>query len=162
MPQQTGDPPVLKQIAYSDITVSDNGRLHAGDNYTTNHYNTTTYTCYYAATVAASGRRALAVDSSLSASADVRSMEQVKTAYTSFREVITPDDDFHFGSTELSDVRKAALDVQKRLASRGTSRNTGRLERLLVKLDQFSQAADVLCKGSPYMPYIWVRCLRSE
>ena len=61
-----------------------------------------------------------------------------------------------FQDTTLQDVWNAVGDVEKRLAAKAQSRGLRRLKPLLDGLEHYSKAIEVLCNGTPYLPWIWV------
>lgn len=60
-----------------------------------------------------------------------------------------------FRQTSLEDARKAVLDTEARMASRGCLRNTRRLMPLFEGLQHYSRVIEVLCNGVPFMPLVW-------
>lgn len=93
---------------------------------------------------------------SLSATADCQALAQIEEAFTRFQNIVNHDDTRQFHSTQLQDVRAAALEIQKRLAAKRSSRNLRRLQPLLDGLAHYSKAIEVLCNGTPYLPWVWV------
>jgi tRNA nucleotidyltransferase (CCA-adding enzyme) len=89
---------------------------------------------------------------------DDEALANIEKAYKNFQRVITPDDARAFHSGTLRDVRDAALDIQKRLAAKQSSRNMRRIKPLLDSIDHYSKFMDVLCNGVDYLPCVWV-CL---
>lgn len=65
------------------------------------------------------------------------------------------DDYREIVSTELQDVRNAAREIEQELAARQCLRNMRRIEPLLNGLDSYSKVVEVLCNGTPYLPWIW-------
>lgn len=81
-----------------------------------------------------------------------------QTMHTAFKELegtITTDDSKDFSDSTLSRVREEALAIENRLAARRSLRNMRRLMPLFTALEHYSKAIDVLCNGTPYMPWIW-------
>ncbi|KAF2493309.1 hypothetical protein BU16DRAFT_563472 [Lophium mytilinum] len=60
-----------------------------------------------------------------------------------------------FGTTGLQDVRDAAKDIERQLAARQCLRNMKRIQPLLDGLEKYSKVVEVLCNGTPYLPWIW-------
>ena len=79
----------------------------------------------------------------------------IKAAYQDLESVITPNDSRLFYSTTLEDVRNAAIRIEEQLAARQSLCNMGRLERLFGGLQHYSKSIDVLCNGTPYLPWLW-------
>ncbi|KAI9667637.1 MAG: hypothetical protein M1821_000454 [Bathelium mastoideum] len=76
-------------------------------------------------------------------------------AFERFSATVTAEDHRQFSSTELKDVRDAALQIESQLSTRGALRNMRRLQPLLQGLEHYSKAIEVLCNGTPYLPWIW-------
>jgi len=85
--------------------------------------------------------------------ADVR--QTMHTAFKELQGTITTDDSRGFPESTLSRVREEALDIENRLAARRSLRNMRRLMPLFTALEHYSKSIDVLCNGTPYMPWIW-------
>lgn len=85
--------------------------------------------------------------------ADVR--QTMHTAFKELESTITTDDSRCFPESTLSHVRNEALDIENRLAARRSLRNMRRLMPLFTALEHYSKAIEVLCNGTPYMPWIW-------
>jgi len=88
---------------------------------------------------------------------DSQALADIDEAYTKFQNIITQDDARTFRSDELRDVRNAALEIQKRLAAKQSSRNLRRIQPLLDSINHYSKFMDVLCNGVDYLPCVWVR-----
>ncbi|KAF2108444.1 hypothetical protein BDV96DRAFT_636736 [Lophiotrema nucula] len=68
----------------------------------------------------------------------------------------TSIDDYHeFRATSLRDVREAARAIERQMAARQCLRNLRRLDIFLGGLERYSKAIEVLCNGTPYLPWIW-------
>jgi hypothetical protein len=61
-----------------------------------------------------------------------------------------------FSDTTLRDVYEAAKQIEQQLAAQQRLRNLKRLEPLLNGLEAYSKVIEVLCNGTPYLPWIWV------
>ncbi|KAK1849669.1 NACHTdomain protein [Colletotrichum chrysophilum] len=57
--------------------------------------------------------------------------------------------------TSLSDVRTAALHLESELASRRSLRNMQRLTPLFQGLEHYASAMNVMCNGTPFLPWAW-------
>ncbi|KAL1624892.1 hypothetical protein SLS54_003616 [Diplodia seriata] len=79
----------------------------------------------------------------------------IKEAFTRLSQSITPDDARRFQSTTLKDVRQAAVEVEDKLATSRSLRNMRRVESLLNGIEHYSKVLEVLCNGTPYLPWIW-------
>lgn len=91
------------------------------------------------------------------AAAAQSSMEE---AFQRFKQSASKSDAREFQTTLLKDVHDAARDVERKLAAKGSARNFRRLLPLLEGLGHYSGAIEVLCNGTPYLPWIWVRIRR--
>ncbi|KAH7241487.1 hypothetical protein BKA59DRAFT_529143 [Fusarium tricinctum] len=60
-----------------------------------------------------------------------------------------------FANTTLEDVKKAARSIENQLAARQSLRNMRRLMPLFRGLEHYSKVVDILCNGTPYLPWIW-------
>lgn len=80
----------------------------------------------------------------------------IESAFTRLKSSITTEDAREFGSTTLKDVRQAALDIQAAMRQRGFVRNMAKIEPFFKAMDIYSKPLDVLCNGTPFLPWIWV------
>lgn len=81
--------------------------------------------------------------------------QTMRVAFEELERTVTPADSRIFRSTTLEQTRIIALDIEKELAARRALCNTRRLEPLLRGLEHYSKAIDVLCNGTPFLPWIW-------
>jgi hypothetical protein len=81
--------------------------------------------------------------------------QTIKTAFDQLDKTILPDDSREFSKTTLEDVRKTALEIENQLAARRSLRNMGRLLPLFNGLEHYAHVIDVLCNGTPYLPWVW-------
>ena len=79
----------------------------------------------------------------------------LEEAFLRLKDSVTPSDARDFESTTLKDVRKMAIEIEQRLAARNSLRNLRRIEPLLQKLEHYSRPLDILCNGTPFLPWIW-------
>jgi len=79
----------------------------------------------------------------------------MKTAYEDLERTITPADSRDFRLKSLQDVQTAALEIEKKLSARRSLRNMRRLMPLFKGLEYYSKAVNVLCNGTPFLPWIW-------
>lgn len=56
----------------------------------------------------------------------------------------------------VDDVRHAIQRVEQQMAARQSLRNFDRLTPFLNAIDRLTKPIDVLCNGTPFMPYAWV------
>lgn len=81
--------------------------------------------------------------------------QTMRTAFEDLDKTITPADSRDFRAITLQDVRNAALEIERQLAARRSLRNTRRLMPLFKGLEHYSKVVDVMCNGTPYLPWIW-------
>lgn len=79
------------------------------------------------------------------------------TAFERLKEVVSKDDARSFNSTRMEDVWTTARDIERYLASRRSLRGFRRIQPFLAGIEQYSKVVEVICNGTPYMPFIWVR-----
>ncbi len=77
-------------------------------------------------------------------------------AFEKLKESVSPSDARNFQSTTLQDVWKAATEIEKSLRQRQSVRNMRRIAPFLKGLEKYSKTIEVLCNGTPYLPWIWV------
>lgn len=78
-------------------------------------------------------------------------------AFERLRRSVSTDDARDFQSTDLQHVREAARDIERQLAARQCLRNLRRIQPLFDGLERYSKTVEILCNGTPYLPWIWVR-----
>ncbi|EDU43054.1 conserved hypothetical protein [Pyrenophora tritici-repentis Pt-1C-BFP] len=66
------------------------------------------------------------------------------------------DDQRDFADTTLRDVWEAVGEIERLLAARQCLRNMKRLEPFLNGLEAYAKVVEVLCNGTPFMPWIWL------
>lgn len=76
-------------------------------------------------------------------------------AYERLMATVTPLDAREFHSTALKDVFTAAQDIERQLAASQSLCNVRRIAPLLDGLKLISGPVEVLCNGTPYLPWIW-------
>ncbi|KAM0437530.1 hypothetical protein ACHAPT_001894 [Fusarium lateritium] len=59
------------------------------------------------------------------------------------------------GVASVDDVRHAIRGIEEHLAARQSLRNLDRLTPFLDAIDRLSKPIDVLCNGTPFLPYVW-------
>lgn len=79
----------------------------------------------------------------------------LKTAFDELDRTITPGDKRDFGKTTLQDVHKSALEIENQLGARQCLRNMRRLKPFFRGLEHYSKFIEILCNGTPYLPWIW-------
>ncbi|KAL5382784.1 hypothetical protein DPSP01_006342 [Paraphaeosphaeria sporulosa] len=79
----------------------------------------------------------------------------MKTAFDELERTITPADARDFRTTSLDAVRMAALELEKRMEAKQALRNMRRLKPLLDGMEHYAKVVDILCNGTPFLPWIW-------
>ncbi|KAJ4127046.1 hypothetical protein NW768_008667 [Fusarium equiseti] len=79
----------------------------------------------------------------------------IKSAHDELDRIISPGEKRNFAETTLQDVQDAALKLENQLAARQSLRNMRRLMPLFRGLEHYSKVAEILCNGTPFMPWIW-------
>ncbi|KAM0344892.1 hypothetical protein ACHAPU_007025 [Fusarium lateritium] len=79
----------------------------------------------------------------------------IKTAYDELDRTINPADKKELSNTTLEHVINAARSIEDQLAARQSLRNMRRLMPLFQGLEHYSKVVDILCNGTPYLPWIW-------
>jgi hypothetical protein len=62
-----------------------------------------------------------------------------------------------FASTKLKDVWSAVREIDSKQRKRQSAQNLRRVDPLLRGIENYAKVVDVLCNGTPFMPYAWVR-----
>lgn len=79
----------------------------------------------------------------------------IRSAFEKVRSIVNPTDARDFNSTTIEDVRKAALVIERQLAARQSLCNLRRLNNLFAGLDHYARVIEVLCNGTPFLPWVW-------
>ncbi|KAI1669942.1 NACHT domain-containing protein [Pyrenophora tritici-repentis] len=79
----------------------------------------------------------------------------MRTAFEELERTVTPADSNTIRSTTLEQTRIEALHIEKQLAARQALCNMRRLDPLLDGLKHYSNVVDILCNGTPFLPWIW-------
>ncbi|KAL7942168.1 hypothetical protein V8C42DRAFT_332740 [Trichoderma barbatum] len=91
----------------------------------------------------------------LSNRASLEAQRMMRKAFMELEQVITLADRAQLKNISLDDVQQAALRVERRLAASQSLRNMRRLAPLFTGLQHYSQTIEVLCNGTPYLPWVW-------
>ena len=81
-------------------------------------------------------------------------------AFNKLRDSISADDARSFEKTTLNDVWAAAREIEREQGERQSLRNLRRIEPFLKAIDKYSKVIEVLCNGTPYLPFVWVGFLK--
>lgn len=95
----------------------------------------------------------------MSSSANSHARLIFKDAFDKLKETVDSINPKHtpvFQNTTLEDVFNASREIEKALAERNCLRNMRRLTPVLKGLEHYSKSVEVLCNGTPYLPWIWV------
>ncbi|ETS82746.1 hypothetical protein PFICI_04622 [Pestalotiopsis fici W106-1] len=80
----------------------------------------------------------------------------IERACDQFRKELSPEDENEIISTKSLDEVKLALgQIERHLAARQSLRNFDRIAPFLGAAERFSQVVEVVCNGTPYLPWIW-------
>jgi hypothetical protein len=85
------------------------------------------------------------------------SISSFEAAFNSLKDSVSAKDAAAFQSTTLEEVWKATEEIQLAQRQRKSLRNVRRVEPFLKCLEKYSKVIEVLCNGTPYLPWIWVR-----
>ena len=80
----------------------------------------------------------------------------IQQAFERFSATVDLKDRRQFQDTRLKDVRDAALQIERDLTARRSLKNMRRLFPFFQGLEHYSKIIEVLCNGTPYLPWIWV------
>lgn len=83
------------------------------------------------------------------------SRRAIENAFKDLERTISPAESRDFAATTLEDARRAAFELERQLAARRSLRNLRRLEPLFQGLHHYSKVIEVLCNGTPFLPWIW-------
>ncbi|KAK0658014.1 hypothetical protein B0T16DRAFT_319952 [Cercophora newfieldiana] len=91
----------------------------------------------------------------LSARVSLAAQRTIREAFLDLERTISEKDRAGLAGTTLDNVIKAAHDVEDQLAARQLLRNMRRLSPLFTGLQYYSKSIEVLCNGTPYLPWVW-------
>lgn len=72
------------------------------------------------------------------------------------RQSVSTADAANFQSTTLQEVWEATREIERNHIQREWIRNMGSIEPFLTALQKYSGPIEVLCNGTPFLPWIWV------
>jgi hypothetical protein len=87
--------------------------------------------------------------------------DTISRSFERLRRSLSDEDAHDFASTELRDVWKAVREIDAAQRKRQSAQNLRRIEPLLKGIEKYAKVIEVLCNGTPYLPYVWV-CVRAE
>ncbi|EHL01888.1 hypothetical protein M7I_2068 [Glarea lozoyensis 74030] len=79
----------------------------------------------------------------------------IQHAFEKLKLSVSVDDAHKFASTELEDVWATLRDIEVKQRQRRSVQNLRRVEPLLRGIEKYRKVIEVLCNGTPYMPYVW-------
>ena len=79
----------------------------------------------------------------------------IQEAFKDLEQNVSSSDRKEFADSTLDKVRQAAHMIENQLAARQSMRNMRRLMPLFTGLEYYSRSIEVLCNGTPYMPWLW-------
>ncbi|KAF4445870.1 NACHT domain-containing protein [Fusarium austroafricanum] len=84
------------------------------------------------------------------------SQAMIERACERLQKQLSPDERLTIqNSTSIDHVRHAIGRIEQHLAARQSLRNLGRLSPFLDAIDRLTKPIDILCNGTPFMPYAW-------
>jgi hypothetical protein len=81
----------------------------------------------------------------------------IADSFEKLKRSISEEDAHNFASTELQDVWLAVREIDSRQRKRRSAQNLRRVEPLLRGIEKYTKVIEVLCNGTPYLSYVWVR-----
>ncbi|KAK4113156.1 hypothetical protein N656DRAFT_778690, partial [Canariomyces notabilis] len=91
----------------------------------------------------------------LSSRTSPAALRTIRDAFEGLRQIVSAGDRADWDSTTLDNVRHAIHLVENQLAARQSLRNMRRLMPLFEGLGYYSKSIEVLCNGTPYLPWLW-------
>ncbi|KAG8158067.1 hypothetical protein KVR01_011828 [Diaporthe batatas] len=85
----------------------------------------------------------------------VAARQTMQCAFSDLEKILTPEDSEKYRDFSLERVRQEAINIENQLGSRGWLRNMRRLEPLFTGLEHYSKVVDIICNGTPYLPWVW-------
>ena len=76
-------------------------------------------------------------------------------AFERLKDLMSKDDARAMASTAMEDVWTAAKEIERQLELRRSLRGFRRIQPFLAGIEQYSKVVEVVCNGTPYLPYIW-------
>lgn len=79
----------------------------------------------------------------------------IEGAFNDLKGALSSTDFVQLKETTLDDVQQAMYKVEESLSARGVVRNLRRLLPLITGLGHYAKTIEVLCNGTPFLPWIW-------
>jgi len=87
--------------------------------------------------------------------------EIIASAFERLQRSISSEHAHDFASTKLEDVWKTVREIDVAQRKRQSAQNLRRVEPLLKGIEKYGKVIEVLCNGTPFLPYVWVCCYAS-
>ena len=81
-------------------------------------------------------------------------MRTIREAFEELERTVTPSDAKEVENSTPQKVQLAALETENRLGAYQSLRNMCRIMPLFTGLQHYSQSIEVLCNGTPFLPWI--------
>ncbi|GAB1316915.1 NACHT domain-containing protein [Madurella fahalii] len=91
----------------------------------------------------------------LNARISLEAQRIIKDAFEDLGRSVSASDRADWDSATLDNVRQAVYRIEEHLAARQSLRNMRRLIPLFDGLAYYSKSIEVLCNGTPYLPWLW-------
>jgi hypothetical protein len=79
----------------------------------------------------------------------------IETAFQGLKSAISHTDYTQLKDTTLGDVRLSIHKIEEYLSARGWVTNLKRLMPLITGLGHYATTIEVLCNGTPFLPWVW-------
>ena len=86
-------------------------------------------------------------------------LDIISESFNKLKQSISGEDARNFASTELKDVWAAVREIDSTQRERQSAQNLRRIEPLLKGIEKYTKVIEVLCNGTPFLPYVWVSFL---
>lgn len=80
----------------------------------------------------------------------------IHDAFKKLERSISEEDAQNFASTELKDIWLAVRQIDVKQRASRSAQNLRRIDPFLRAIEKYTKVIEVLCNGTPYMPYVWV------
>ncbi|TVY65596.1 Vegetative incompatibility protein HET-E-1 [Lachnellula suecica] len=79
----------------------------------------------------------------------------IDDAFQKLQRSVSQEDAHDWASTELKDVWAEVRRIDFEQRKRQSAQNMRRIEPFLKGIENYSKVIEVLCNGTPYLPYVW-------
>lgn len=80
----------------------------------------------------------------------------INRAFERLRLSIQEEDAHDWDSTAPKDVWAAIREIDASQRRRQSAQNLRRIEPFIRGLEKYAKAIEIICNGTPYLPYVWV------